>query len=325
MSSTPSVADIRKILGTYSVASVRNWLRRCELPHSASTRDELAERIHGLIKDSKLTRDGLQAAMIGIEEASSKRTFLYRIPNSDSARARIRKQLTDLGVVLAVDRVAASHPKRTPKLVYVIDTSHETRAKWTELHKRLTPDKKHRKWKEEYVPKIIVLIVDKKTGVIQLRCDHPDDEHEHVDINNNPTDDAFYRFFRERAENLVGHGFEPVDLRSSLEAVLKANPRIVRTSYAVDETEDGGHTKRAQKRKDRDVRDLAEWQLVMQNPMPRTFEEAPVRWLKEMSGGALHREVYSYIDSYIDAANGLVRFDADCYEDEIDYVLGRLT
>lgn len=65
---------------------------------------------------------------------------------------------------------------------------------------------------------------------------------------------------------------------------------------------------------------LAEWEYVVKSPTVRTFEEAPIRWLKEMTGDTLQREVFSFID----AAKGLVRFDADCYEEEIDYVLGQL-
>lgn len=88
----------------------------------------------------------------------------------------------------------------------------------------------------------------------------------------------------------------------------------------MDETADGGHTKRTQKQKTKDLRNLDEWQYMLTANTVRTFRQAPVRWLKEMSNGKLKREVFSDID----ASTGMVRFDADCYEEEIEYVLSHL-
>jgi len=317
--SAPSLEQIRKTIGNYSIASIRNWLKRCDVPHTANTRNEIAERVHNAITKGDITLDGLVAAMIGIEEASSKRTFLYRIPNTPDDIEHISQQLADLKMKLSTERIAASSPTPTTKVVYVINGPEELRVKWTELHKRVKAIRKTREWVEENVPKIIVLIVNKVTGLVQLRYDKPEDEHNHTEEGDS-TDHAYFAYFKEQAENLIGHPLEPVELRSSLEAILKAEPRVVRTSYTVDESSDGGYTQRAQKQKNRDVRDLAEWQYVLKDKTVRTFEEAPVKWLKEMSQASLNREVYSYID----AANGMVRFDADCYEEEIEYVLGKL-
>jgi hypothetical protein len=315
----PSLDVVRKVLGKYSIASISNWLKRCELPSSASSRDEMVVKIHRLIEKGDLTLDGLVAAMIGIEEASSKRTYLYRVPCTPDALAGIDKQLADLKVSLTTDRVAATSPSATVKVVYVINGPDELRVKWTELHTRVKAIRKTRTWEEIKVPKIVVLILKKATGLVQLRCDHPEDEHSH-EQEGESSEEAYYVYFKEQAENLTGLALEPIELRVSLESVLRASPRIVKTSYAVDESDDGGYTRRAQKQKNKDVRDLAEWDYIMNAKTVRTFEEAPVRWLKEMSGGELNREVYSYID----AANGCIRFDADCYEDEVQYVLGHL-
>jgi hypothetical protein len=65
----PSLDHIKKVLGSYSIASIRNWLKRCELPSTANSREEIAEKVHGLIVKGSLTLAGLVAAMIGIEEA----------------------------------------------------------------------------------------------------------------------------------------------------------------------------------------------------------------------------------------------------------------
>jgi len=144
--------------------------------HTATSRNELAERILGHLKNGKLTLEGFEAAMIGIEEASSKRTFLFRIPHGPADLARIDKQLSDLKVPLSHQRIRASNPVPVPKVVYAINTPEELRIKWTEQHKRVIAVRKTRSWDEKNIPKIIVLIVNKATGVVQLRCDSPEDE-----------------------------------------------------------------------------------------------------------------------------------------------------
>jgi hypothetical protein len=119
---------------------------------------------------------------------------------------------------------------------------------------------------------------------------------------------------------LLGLPLEPIDFRAGLEKILKTEPRIVTTNYTIDDAEDGALTKRTQKKDGRDIRDTEEWKRIAKDKMVRTFEEAPLRWIPEMSNGSLTRELFSYVD----AANGFVRFDADCNEDEIDYVLSQL-
>lgn len=179
-SENTSVDRVRTIMGNFSVDSVRNWLKRCELPSSANSRAELIAKVHGFIEQGKLTEDGLSAAIVGIEEASAKRTFLYRIPVDPGSLTRIDKQLADLKVPVSEFAVRATHPTQRPKLVYVINNPDELRAKWTELQTRVVAIRKMRKWEETPVPKVIVLIANKKTGVVQLRCDKPEDEHIHV-------------------------------------------------------------------------------------------------------------------------------------------------
>ncbi len=314
-----SIEEVRRIIGSFSIESVRNWLKRCELPSTARSRDELAAKIHGQIAKGELTLDGLSVAIIGIEEASAKRTFLYRVPVSPSTTARIEKQLADLHVTLSDRPIRTTNPSQTTKVVYVVNSTEGLRAKWTEIHTKIEADRIKRQFKETKVPKSIVLIINKMTGLVQLRCDKPEDEHSHPGPNG-PTDDAYFAYFREQAENLTGLPFEPIDLRTSLEKLLKATPRIIKTSYTVDQSDDGGYTKRAQKQNGKDVRDLEDWQQMTKSRTVRTFEESPVHWLKEMSGRELHREVFSYIY----ANEGQVRFDADCYEEEIAYVLSHL-
>jgi hypothetical protein len=316
---TPTVEQVKKLLGSYSIASIRNWLKQKDLVHTANTRDALAERVRSLISKGELTVDEVKQGMIGIEESSSKRTFLYRISKTKTSLDKIDQQLMALKIKLSSERTQSSSPSETTKIVYVMNGPKALRAKWNEMHIRLTAVRKTRDWVESKIPKIVVLVVDKASGVVQLRCDAPEDEHPHLDDYNSPSE-AYYSYFKQQAENMLGLSMESLELRSSLEAILKKTPRIVRTSYSIDESADGGYTKRTQKQKHKDVRDLADWQDMLKNKITRTFEEAPLHWLHEMSKNQLTRDVFSYID----ATNGLVRFDAHCYEEEIDYVIGQL-
>lgn len=279
----------------------------------------MVKKVHSLVESGELSPDELIEASIGIEEASSKRTHLYRIPHDETALSRIEQQLKDLKIPFAKERTPSVSPSMTPQLVYALNNDSFFRAKWNEQHVRITADKRHKKFKESTHPKIIVLLVEKKTGEVQLRYDKPDDRHSHT-VDGAPSDQAYFDDYKEKAENMLGLTLEPVDVRPGLEKILKAVPRIVYTNYVVDDADDGSLTKRTQKKAGKDIRDTAGWTHMDEEGVTRTFEEAPLHWLPEMSNGKLTRELFSYVD----AASGFVRFDADCNEDEIDYVLHKL-
>lgn len=316
----PELAQLKNILANYTVAHIRNWLKRCDLPSSAGTRDELIMKVHEFLTGEKLAMEGLEAALISIQEASNKRTFLYQIGTSPTDLERIEKQLTDQKTVFSLKPTLASHPTETTKVVYIVNNETELRAKWTELHIRVTPDKRTRKWKEESIPKIVVLIVNKKTGIVQLRYDKPEDEHIHKEEGIS-SKNAYFDSFLASSENLIGHSLQPIKLETALEKIIKTEPRIVRVVYAVDDSDDGGRTHRAQKHKNKDVRDLKEWkQQIDKGDIIRTFEEAPLEWIKEQTFGQLQRDVTSHV--YCEES--MVRFDPECYEEELEYVLSHL-
>jgi hypothetical protein len=317
--STPSLVQVKNILGKYSIASVRSWLRRKKLSATMNSRNAMVAKVHRLIESEQLTEDDLVEGAIGIEEASSKRTYIYRIPTSPSALKTIDEQLTALKVPLVSERTPSVSPTPTPKMQYAINTPSLFRAKWNELHTRVKVDKKKQQFISLKEPKVIVLIVDKKTGLVQIRYDKPGDKHQH-DIEGEPKAKAYFDYYKEQAESLVGLPLEPVDLRTGLEKIMKAVPMIVSTMYMVDDAEDGVHSKRTQKKPGKDIRETVAWQQILQDKTVRTFEEAPLRWKNDLSNGELTRGVFSYVD----ATNGFVRFDADCHEEEIEYVLHKL-
>ena len=317
--SVPSRSKVSQILGKYSIASVRSWLRRKGLSATMNSREAMATKVHDLVEKEKLTEDDLIEGAIGIEEASAKRVYLYRIPTSASALKKINEQLNALSVPISSERTPSVSPKQTSKMQYAMNTSTMLRVKWNEQHIRLKADKKNQRYVPVNEPKIIVLIVDKTTGLVQLRYDKPDDKHLH-EVNGEPKAQAYFDFYKEQTESLIGLPLTPIELRNGLEAILKKVPRVVSVVHAVDEDEEGIQSKRTHKKIGKDLRDTKAWNNMMQDKMVRTYEEAPLRWKPGMTNGKLKREV----SSHVDAAHGLVRFDAHCSEEEIDYVLAQL-
>lgn len=317
--SVPSQHKIAQILGKYSIASVRSWLRRKGLSSTMNSREAMATKVHDLVEKEKLTEDDVIEGAIGIEEASAKRVYLYRISTSVSDLKKIDSQLAALKVPLVTERTPSVSPTHTSKMQYAINTPTMLRAKWNEQHTRVKVDKKRQQFISIKEPKIVVLIVDKKAGLVQIRYDKPDDKHLH-EVNGEPKAQAYFDFYKEQAENLLGLPLDSTELRNGLEKILKKVPPVVTVVHVVDEDEEGIQSKRTQKKIGKDLRETKAWNQMMQDKMIRTYEEAPLRWKPGMTGGKLTREVFSYVD----AANGLVRFDAHCSEEEIDYVLAQL-
>jgi hypothetical protein len=320
MSMTISSA-LDQILTRHSIASVRNWLRSKGLTYSAATKAAMRKRVEGLIKKGSISVEDVGDGAIDLEEASAKRTFLYSVSNEPQNLAVIDTQLASLKVPLSNERSLASSPTAKPKLVYAINSSTEFRAKWTELHTHLFVNRKTEKFDHKPVPKVVVCILNKQTGIVQLRYDAPSDKHIHT-VEAEPNDKAYYGHYKSQVEAMLGLPLTTIDLHSKLESILRKVPRVVKTSYVVDETSEGGVNRRTQKQKNKDVRDLSDFPKtdVSGGSLVRTFEEAPVYWLKEPSSDELKREVYSYIY----AAEGMVRFNAHCQESEIAYVLAQL-
>lgn len=150
----PSKSKVAQILGKYSIASVRSWLRRKELSATMNSRDAMTTAVHGLVEKKKLTEDDLIEGAIGIEEASAKRVYLYRIETAASDVQKIDDQWVALKVPLVTERTPSVNPSPTSKMQYAVNTSAIFRAKWNEQHTRVKVDKKHQKFIPVKEPKI---------------------------------------------------------------------------------------------------------------------------------------------------------------------------
>ena len=80
-----SLPQIQMLLGPFSVSSVQMWLRMQKQTYSASTREEMAKRVHDAIQKGNLTLQTVTDGIIGIEESRSKTVHLLRVKDQKQA------------------------------------------------------------------------------------------------------------------------------------------------------------------------------------------------------------------------------------------------
>ena len=316
----PTEEHIAKILGKYSIASVRTWLKSQKLTHTANSRADLTKKVYGLVEKGKVELDTLIEGLIGIEEAASKVVHVFTIVPTKAHLTAIDKQLKDLGVPFSDERAPAAEVTFKPKLVYAINTDSTLRVKWAEKQTRVTVNRRIREFKEVSLSRLVVFVLDKATGLAQLRYDKPFTVHSHK-IDGLTTDQAYFDHFREAAENMIGLPLNPKDLRSGLRNVLLQDPPIVIPVTVDHFGEDGGTNRSGHLKRGGDPRKTDDWKRMHgTGKQDRTYEGAPMRWIPEMTNGKLSRPVFSAVDG----KEGSVRFDADCHEAELEYVLAKL-
>jgi hypothetical protein len=315
----PSLPEIQILLGPFSLSSVQMWLRMQKLTYSASTREEIAKRVHDAINRGNLTLQAVTDGLIGIEESRSKTVHLVLVKDTKHIAQKVDKQLSDLGIQPSPARILARVKSSTPKMVYAINTQKEFRMKWGEVQTRATFDRKKLEVAKKSIPVIFVFVLDKATGLAQLRYEPVEMAHSHT-INDVPTKQAYLNFYREKCENMTGLSFEPVELRDRLREILLKQPPVVVPVTIATIAEDQ-QTLVYGSRSTADPRSLKDFKADMQaDAQPRTFEKAPVRWQHAATNYKLYRDLWCHID----AQDATIRFDADCTEGEVDYVISQL-
>jgi len=314
-----SLPQIQMLLGPFSSASVQMWLRMQKQTHSASTRGEIAKRVFDAIQKGSLTLRAVTDGLIGIEESRSKTVHLVRASEAKHIAQRIDKQLSDLGTKLSLSRTLATVHSPTPKMIYAVNTPNEFRMKWGEVQTRATFDRKNLDIVKKSVPVLFVFVLNKTTGLGQLRYDSPQMVHSHQ-VNGVVKQQAFFDFYREKCENMTGLSFEPAVLRERLrEILLKQPPVVVPVTIATIAEDDG--TIVYGSRSGADPRSRKDFKADMkEDAQLRTFEKSPLRWEHGATNYKLYRDLYCSID----ASGGTVHFDAHCTEDEVEYVISQL-
>jgi hypothetical protein len=315
---SPNLPEIQKLLGNFSTSSIQIWLRMLKLTYSSSTREEIAKRVQVAIGAGQVSFEVFMEALIGIEESRSKSVHLVRVKDEKQFSSRVDKQLSDLGLALAHTRSLAKLQSSTPKMIYAINNHKQFRMKWGEVQTTAVIDRKTLESKKKPVPVIFVFILDKTSGIAQLRYESPEISHSHK-VNGEVRQQAYYDFYREKCENMTGLAFESIDLRERLKDILLKQPPVVKPVTMTTIGEDQ-QTVVFGSRSSADPRTLKDFKSAMtKDAQPRTFEKCPMRWQHKTTNYKLYRDLWCQVD----ALDGVVRFDADCTEAEVDYVLSQ--
>ena len=171
--SVPPLPKIQIALGPYSIESIKTWLKTKKLPFSATSRAEIAQRVHQLMETGKLSFDELLKALVGIEESASKHVYLFTVDADKDIGQVLLKQLTDLKIDLSGVRVPAAGVTTTPKLIYAINTQKEFRAKWAEIQTRVTLDLKTLQPKKKSLPRVVAFRSGQGNGPRPYSIRHP--------------------------------------------------------------------------------------------------------------------------------------------------------
>jgi hypothetical protein len=79
---------IKTTLDKVAVESLRAWLKAIGLPAPALSRAAITEHIAKLIARGQLAEGALEAALIGFEEASDMRIYLFRMDKQEAKKGK---------------------------------------------------------------------------------------------------------------------------------------------------------------------------------------------------------------------------------------------
>lgn len=312
---------IAHLIEEVSIASLRSWLKSEGLEYSASTRDQMAQRLFKLLQSGNLSEKELEMAVSNIEEASSKRIVLFELPEAAifPTVEKFANHLDDVGVKLSKELRRAPRLPAEPTLVYVMYStavsSNTIRAKWAETQTRIEVDYTSLQIVKDKVTRIVVMVADLKTRLLQLRYDKPEMRHSHK------TKDGYFKYYQDLAAALLGVEFSRFEVREALRSLVDTEPRVVRIRVNEHRSKTDKSVRFVDRKGKSDVRDDLEWKAAYTaGGTTRAYDDQAVFWIPSASNGVLNREVFTDID----AVTSTVRVEADCHESEIDYAVSTI-
>ncbi len=278
----------------------------------------MVNRLGKLYEHGEIESEQLQLGRVEIEESANKLVLLYQLDPKASALKQIRERLKASGAPL-VSKPALGGSSNKSKLVYAVDDSVTLRLKWVETHTAWRSQlPASPTMKPERVAKIVIFVLDKATGRVQLRFDKPERDNPHKEKGNAPKE-AYFEHYREQVEDLCGVTLAEVELRPAMERIINARPWLVELGHNEQLTDDGYTLKYSSKIKGKDVRNGKHYAAGEKHSGSLTTHEVEsMTWLPESSNGKIGRRVFTHVNGRV----GSVRFDAYCHEAEVLYVLG---
>lgn len=315
---------IKPILDNVAVQGLKAWLKTIEIPvpSTVNSRAAVTELVVKAVAEGQLAEEALEVALIGFEEASDMRIYLFRL-NPDETKAAKRslpKRLQDLGIPVKEKRSFAGNKARPMSPVYAHIEGDRLRVKWAEEQTMVKVNAKGTGLDEKVVPKRAVLIANYAEGKAELRLNPPENRHTYEDGVGRATADAYYEAYLQKARDVLGCKAETVELRPAIKRLVqKEEPRLVRIHIDDHTTQKNYKTKTSGPRAD--VRDSDDWQLgYKRHGETWAWDSQSFYWLPKASSGFLKREVYTHIN----AEEGYVKVNADCSDDEVEYVVSQI-
>ena len=313
---------IEPVLNNVAVEGLRSWLRSIDLPTAARTRATVTDFVAEQIAKEQLAEAALEKALIGFEEASEMRIYLFRMDEMTTQPAEewMPSRLRAEGVPLTNMRKFAGDRTKPMSPIYAEIEGGTLRVKWAEEHRMSKLNQTGDGVDFKPVPKRVVLIADFLSGTAELRLSPAENGHSYTDFSGRATPEAYYNAYIEKARQLLGCALQPIEMRPVIRRLVEEiEPRVIRIH--IDNHTDQKNYKFKTTGPKADVRDSDGWQLdYSQNGDTWAWDAQSFYWLPGVSSEILNREVYSHID----AEAGFIKVNADCSDKEVTYVVTQI-
>lgn len=315
---------VKPILDNVAVDGLRAWLRAIgfKLPAAVVTRTAITDHIVKLITEKQLAEAALETALIGFEEASDMRIYLFRLEETEvkAAHDSLAARLAQFGIPITNERKFAGNKTKPMSPVYAQIESNLLRVKWAEEQTRVQLNSQGNGVVKQPVPKRAVLIADFGVKTAELRLNPPENVHSYEAASGHPATEEYYKSYLQKARDVLRCNAEALELRSVIRNLVRQEePRVVRIH--IDNHTNQKNFKMKTSGPRADIRDDPDWQLAYKkNGETWAWDAQSFYWLPKVSSAFLTREVFTHID----AEEGFAKVNADCSNDEVEYVVSKI-
>jgi hypothetical protein len=224
-------ARIKPTLDKVAVKGLRAWLKAIGLSSAAYTRPTITNLVADEIAEGRLAEDALEKALIGFEEASDMRIYLYRLDELPKGETKkwLPTRLLNAGFAIAKSRTFAGEKTKPMSPVYAELEGELLRMKWAEQHESLKIDDKTGKVVSAPVDRRIVFIADLHAKTAELRMNPPETRHPHEDAAGRAPAELYYQAYSDKVRDLLNCTFLPIEWRPIVRKLVEEEqPRVVR-------------------------------------------------------------------------------------------------
>ena len=310
--------EIEGLTDGVAIAAIRAWLKSRQLESSAGSKTAIAQRLAANVASGKLTIGEVKDFLIGVEESAAKRVYLFRISDQNS-KFKLKSALVEADIPLEERRLASPKTVSKPKAIYATVDGNRVRVKWAEMHTALSIDPADDSIRHTQFLKSIVLTADLSEGTCEIRYDKPERKHPHAKGPGIHNPDLYVDAYVSKASTLLGCTLTKSELRPVLKKLVTKVPRIIRLHR--DEHTNQFNNAHKTVSHGGDVRDDEDWIAMHKNSgQSWAYDAHSFHWLPSPDKRSLARELFSHID----ADQAMIRFKADCNDDEISYAVKKI-